>query len=74
MANNCKIFTPIEYVKELLDVIGYKDQLYGKSILENSCGDGKILIEVVRRYITFCQSVSMDDEEIKQGLERIFAG
>ena len=39
MANNCKIFTPIEYVKELLDVIGYKDQLYGKSILENSCGD-----------------------------------
>ena len=44
MANNCKIFTPIEYVKELLDVIGYKDQLYGKSILENSCGDGKIMI------------------------------
>ncbi len=74
MANNCKIFTPIEYVKELLDVIGYKDQLYGKSILENSCGDGKILIEVVRRYITFCQSVSMDDEEIKQGLEKDICG
>lgn len=74
MANNCKIFTPIEYVKELLDVIGYQDQLYGKSILENSCGDGKILTEVVRRYITFCRSVQMSDEEIRQGLERDICG
>jgi adenine-specific DNA-methyltransferase len=36
MANNCRIFTPTEYVNELLDAIGYKGQLYGKSILENS--------------------------------------
>lgn len=69
MANNCKIFTPTEYVNELLDVIGYKDQLYGKSILENSCGDGKILVEIVRRYIIFCRSIRLSDEEIKRGLE-----
>ena len=49
MANNCRIFTPTKYVNELLDVIGYNDQLYGKSILENSCGDGRILVEIVRR-------------------------
>lgn len=31
MANNCRIFTPTEYVNELLDAIGYKGQLYGKA-------------------------------------------
>lgn len=40
MANNYKIFTPPEYVEELLDSVGYKGNVYEKSILENSCGDG----------------------------------
>lgn len=69
MANNCRIFTPTEYVNELLDTIGYKGQLYGKSILENSCGDGKILVEVVRRYIVSCKRKKMTNKEIKNGLE-----
>ena len=69
MANNCRIFTPTEYVNELLDAIGYKGQLYGKSILENSCGDGKILVEVVRRYIVSCKRKKMTNKEIKNGLE-----
>ena len=51
MANNCKIFTPEEYVEELLDAVEYRDNLYGQSVLENSCGDGNILMGVVRRYI-----------------------
>lgn len=40
MANNCKIFTPDSYVTELLDIIGYNRELLGRSVLENSCGDG----------------------------------
>lgn len=69
MANNCKIFTPTEYVEELLDAVGYEGQLYGKTILENSCGDGNILIEIVRRYIISCQNMKKTNEEIKKGLE-----
>ncbi|MBD5540971.1 MAG: SAM-dependent methyltransferase [Lachnospiraceae bacterium] len=69
MANNCKIFTPTEYVNELLDVIGYKGRLYGKSILENSCGNGKILVEIVRRYIMSCYRMRLSKEEVKRGLE-----
>ena len=47
MNKKCQVFTPNDYVKELLDSVGYIDNLYGKKILENSCGDGNILVEVV---------------------------
>ena len=42
----CQIFTPKENVIQLLDWIGYKTNLYGKKIIENSCGDGQILREI----------------------------
>lgn len=51
MSNNCQIPTPIEYVKAMLDYAGYQRQLYGKRVLENSCGEGNFLCEIVRRYI-----------------------
>lgn len=69
MANNCKIFTPSGYVEELLNAVGYREKLYGKSILENSCGDGNILTEIVRRYILSCRKMQKSDKEIKEGLE-----
>lgn len=40
MANNCQIPTPREYVLTMLDLLKPKDILYGKRILENSCGEG----------------------------------
>lgn len=58
MANNCKIFTPDTYVTELLDIAGYNWNLMGRSVLENSCGDGNILKEIVRRYICIFHSCS----------------
>lgn len=74
MANNCKIFTPESYVTELLDAVGYEKDLMGKSVLENSCGDGKILVEVVRRYIrdSLCHNKSLC--EIRRGLESDICG
>lgn len=74
MANNCKIFTPHEYVTELLDIIGYKNKLYGKSVLENSCGDGRILIEIVRRYIISALKEKLEPDDIIRGLERDICG
>ncbi len=69
MANNCKIFTPSEYVVELLDAVGYREKLYGKRILENSCGEGNILVEIVRRYILSCRKMQKSNKEIREGLE-----
>ena len=48
MNKKCQVFTPENYVRELLDSVGYTHNLYGKKILENSCGDGNILVAVVQ--------------------------
>ena len=55
MNKKCQVFTPRDYVNELLDSVGYKENLYGKRIIENSCGDGNILVAVVQRYIDDCK-------------------
>lgn len=68
----CHVFTPIHIVKKMLDEIGYIDDLYGKSFLENSCGDGQILCEAVKRYIIDCKKHGLSDETIILGLENDF--
>ena len=74
MANNCKIFTPDSYVTEFLDIAGYNRKLLGKSVLENSCGDGNILREIVRRYIDDSMKQGFTLEEIHDGLETDICG
>ncbi|MCL6798309.1 N-6 DNA methylase [Bacillus altitudinis] len=69
MNKKCQVFTPIEIVVEMLDRVGYISDLCGKKVIENACGDGNILIEVVRRYIEDCLERSFLLEEIKSGLE-----
>ena len=58
MQNHCQISTPKEYVKSMLDLVGYTKNLHGKTVLEDSCGEGDILIEIVRRYITDCRKLN----------------
>ena len=70
MNKKCQVFTPENYVRELLDSVGYKEHIYGKRILENSCGDGNILVEVVQRYIDNCVAMGLSKTCIKNGLER----
>lgn len=67
--DKCQIFTPEKYARELLDYAGYKKNLYGKKILENSCGDGQILKIIVERYIKELSKKNFNKEEIKKGLE-----
>lgn len=69
MASNCQVPTPQKYVKDMLEVIGYTGELYGKRVLENSCGEGNILLEIVRIYITTLLSKGYDLSTIKSGLE-----
>lgn len=70
MANNCQVQTPKKYVIDMLDYIGYKNHLYGKRVLENSCGEGNMLCEITKRYIRDARKQKYSDEEIVYGLER----
>lgn len=70
MQGNCQIPTPKPYVQVMLDKAGYQENLYGKTVLENSCGEGNILSEIIRRYIKDCRIHNLSDKIIKQGLER----
>jgi adenine-specific DNA methylase len=66
--NNFQIFTPPAIAEDLLDIIGYTSNLFGRRILENSCGDRHILAIIVDRYINDCLSKKMDRRIIKRGL------
>ncbi len=47
-----QVFTPGYLVKIILDEVGYTGPaILGKHCVDNSCGDGAFLIEVVRRYV-----------------------
>lgn len=70
----CQVFTPPQNVTNLLDWGGYTSNLYGLKVLENSCGDGNILTEIVCRYIKDCINHKMSIEIIKEGLENDIYG
>lgn len=74
MNKKCQVFTPENYVRELLDSVGYTEHLYGKKIIENSCGDGNILVEIVQRYIDDCVANNLSRTQIKNGLARDIYG
>ena len=74
MNKKCQVFTPSDYVEKLLDSVGYKHDLYGKKIMENSCGDGNILSSIVGRYIDDGLRVGLSKEKICSGLSRDIYG
>lgn len=55
--NKCKVFTPKDIAENMLDEAGYIKNLYGKTFLENSCGQGNILCLAVYRYILDCKKI-----------------
>lgn len=74
MNKKCQVFTPRHIVLQLLNVVNYEEDLYGKKIIENACGDGNILTVIVERYITDCIKKEMTNEEIKIGIENDIYG
>ena len=63
-------YTPDYLVKEILDFGGYdKPAILKKHVIDNSCGDGAFLIEIVRRYCTFFLSQKQDLSKLKRELE-----
>lgn len=70
MSNHCQVPTPEKYVQEMLDAVGYKKNLYGKRVLENSCGEGNVLVELVKRYIEDAKLQNYTEKQIILGLQR----
>lgn len=67
--NKCQIFTPNSIANKMLDLAGYNKSIFGKKVLENSCGDGQILSEIVKRYIINSLEQGKSLKRIKRGLE-----
>lgn len=68
-----RVYTPKYLVNLILDCAGYKtiESIVGKHIIDNSCGDGAFLIEVVNRY---CQAFDGSGEELKNHLQTFIHG
>lgn len=71
---NCQIFTPTETVKYMLDLIDYNENIFGKTIIDNSCGCGNFLIEIAERFIIDGQKKRKKKTQIKQALEECLYG
>ena len=69
-----QIFTPNPLIKEMVKKISGIDELYQLKILENSCGDGRILLEIVKKYIDSCIMHCLTKDQMVHVLqENIFA-
>ena len=71
---NDQIFTPDKYVEDMLDRIGYVKNLVGKTVLENSCGQGNILVPIVNRYIKDAKIQGLSDKCIAESLSQNIIG
>ena len=74
MLKKCQIFTPKKQIDQLLDILGYRRNVVGHKILENACGDGRILVEIVKRYIEDALSQQLSFQEIVCRIEEDIFG
>lgn len=72
--SKCQIFTPADTVKYMLDKVDYTNNIFGKRIIDNSCGTGNILIEVVNRFIADGKKTRKRKSTIIRGLESCVFG
>ena len=71
-----QVFTPATLVQDILDTAGYRicDAILKKHVIDNSCGDGAFLDEVVRRYSAAFLQRSDDRKELVRQLETFVHG
>ena len=75
--HNEKVFTPEWMVKLMLDKVGYKNpsDILLRHIIDNSCGKGAFLTEVVRRYCQFFKyNIFNSTSELKEELSTYIHG
>lgn len=71
---DCQVFTPTETVIYMLDLIDYHKGIFGKTVIDNSCGQGNFLVEVVRRFINDGIQQNMSKTKIKNALQKCIWG
>lgn len=70
-----RVYTPDYLVKVILDFGGYdKPTILKKHVIDNSCGDGAFLTEIVRRYCAFFLTLKQDLSKLKHELETYIHG
>ena len=70
-----QVFTPEWVVCELLDVAGYWGvDILRRHVMDNSCGKGAILIEVVQRYCYAWKRYADKTRDLKRELENYIHG
>lgn len=70
-----KVYTPNHIVKNVCDLANYKSgNINKKHVIDNSCGDGAFLDEIVERYILDYLMVDNDLLELKKQLETYIHG
>ena len=75
-----KFFTPKYIVEDILNRVGYyikgtdTSNIRKKHIIDNSCGNGAFLCEIVSRYINACIVDNVDKEEMIQELKTYIHG
>lgn len=72
---NGRIYTPDAIVCNILDLAGYNGgQILKKHVMENSCGDGAFLKEIVKRYCAQAFAEGLSSEEIASDLSFFIHG
>ncbi len=70
-----RVYTPDYIVRVILDFGGYNNSdILKKHVIDNSCGDGAFLKEIVRRYCSQFLAQKHDLPELKQDLETYIHG
>ena len=70
-----KIYTPNYLVKNICDMGGYvTGKINKKHVIDNSCGDGAFLCEIVERYINDYLAFSDNKEILKNEIEKFIHG
>jgi adenine-specific DNA-methyltransferase len=70
-----QVFTPDFIVKNMLNFCGYNtNQILQKHIIDNSCGDGAFLCQIVSMYCDFYLKENNDKAELKNELQTYIHG
>ena len=70
-----RVYTPNYIVKLILDFGGYNtESILQKHVIDNSCGDGAFLVEIVNRYCTYFHQANNDVSVLKSELENYVHG
>lgn len=69
-----EVFTPNYLVKNILNFVDYKNNILKKHIIDNSCGDGAFLIEIVQRYCEKYIELNKTINGLKEDLEKYIHG